>query len=49
MAVRTRVTMGLREGQLIQVQGDGVRDGMSVVVQGAYGLLPKTKIKVISR
>ncbi len=31
----------------MQVQGEGVREGMSVVVQGAYGLPPKTKITVI--
>jgi membrane fusion protein (multidrug efflux system) len=49
VAVRTRVTTGLREGQLVQVEGDGVREGVSVVVKGAYGLLPKTKIKVINR
>jgi RND family efflux transporter MFP subunit len=48
-AIRTRVTTGLREGGLMQVQGDGVREGMSVVVRGAYGLLPKTRIKVIGR
>jgi membrane fusion protein (multidrug efflux system) len=46
MAVRMRVSTGLREGGLMQVQGTGIRDGMSVVVRGAYGLLPKTKIKV---
>lgn len=46
-ATRTRVTTGLREGGLVQVEGDGIREGISVVVQGAYGLPPETKIKII--
>jgi membrane fusion protein, multidrug efflux system len=49
MAVRTPVRTGLTEGGLIQVEGNGVREGTSVVVQGAYGLLPKTRIRVIGR
>lgn len=49
MAVRTPVTTGLTEGGMIQIEGDGVREGMTVVVQGAYGLLPKTRIQVIGR
>jgi multidrug efflux pump subunit AcrA (membrane-fusion protein) len=48
-AVRTPVKTGIREGALIEVEGPGLRAGVSVVVQGAYGLLPKTKIKVIGR
>jgi len=49
VAVRTPVTTGLTEGGLIQVEGNSVREGTSVVVQGAYGLLPKARIKVIGR
>jgi len=49
LAVRTPVTTGLRDGRLMQVQGDGIREGVSVVVQGAYGLPPKTKIKILGR
>lgn len=48
-AIRTPVRTGIREGTLVEVEGQGLRTGVSVVVQGAYGLLPKTKIKVISR
>jgi membrane fusion protein (multidrug efflux system) len=47
MAVRTPVTRGLTDGPLVQVSGAGVREGRLVVVRGAYGLLPKTRIKVI--
>jgi membrane fusion protein (multidrug efflux system) len=48
-AIRTPVKTGLREGALVEVEGQGLRAGVPVVLQGAYGLLPKTKIKVISR
>ena len=49
MAIRTSVTTGLTEGGHVQVEGNGIHEGSSVVVQGAYGLLPKTRIKVIGR
>lgn len=48
-ATRTRVTTGLREGGLVEVEGDGIREGAAVVVQGAYGLAPSSTIKVIGR
>ncbi len=46
-AVRTAVKTGLREGTLVEVEGNGIREGASVVVQGAYGLPAKSKIKII--
>ena len=49
VAVRTPVTTGLTERGVTQVEGNALREGMSVVVQGAYGLLPKTRIKVTGR
>jgi len=48
-AVRTRVTTGLREGGLVEVEGAGIREGISVVVQGAYGLPSRTKVKISGR
>ncbi|MEP7118967.1 MAG: efflux RND transporter periplasmic adaptor subunit [Acidobacteriota bacterium] len=48
-ATRTPVTTGLREGGLVEVAGDGVQDGASVVVQGAYGLPGTSAIKVMGR
>lgn len=49
IATRTRVTPGLREGNLVEVTGDGLRAGMSVVVRGAYGLPPTSRVVVVSR
>jgi len=46
-ATRIPVTTGLREDDLIQVEGAGLREGMPVVVQGAYGLPPTTKVTII--
>lgn len=48
-AVRTRVTTGLREGGLVEVEGEGVAEGIPVVVQGAYGLPARTKVKISGR
>ena len=48
-AVKQRVTLGLSEGGGVEVQGDGLREGLSVVVQGAYGLPATSKIKVMGR
>ncbi len=45
-AVKTRVTLGLRDGNRVEVDGQGVREGIPVVVRGAYGLPPRTKVKV---
>jgi membrane fusion protein (multidrug efflux system) len=41
------VKVGLREGGLVEVEGDGIREGVSIVTEGAYGLPKETKIKVI--
>ena len=46
-AIRTPVKTGIREGTLIEVEGEGLRFGVSVVVQGAYGLPAKSKIKIL--
>lgn len=48
-ATRMPVKTGIREGNLIEVAGDGIRNGVSVVVQGAYGLPVKTKIKILGK
>jgi membrane fusion protein (multidrug efflux system) len=38
---------GLRDGNLIEVSGDGLQEGMTIVTQGVYGLPPKTRIRVV--
>ncbi|MEP7361605.1 MAG: efflux RND transporter periplasmic adaptor subunit [Chloroflexota bacterium] len=48
-AIKQRVTLGLSEGGVVEIQGDGLREGLSVVVQGAYGLPPTSQIKVMGR
>ncbi len=49
VAVRTPVKTGLTEGGLRGIEAAGLREGQQVVVQGAYGLLPRTRIRVIGR
>jgi membrane fusion protein (multidrug efflux system) len=46
-AKQHEVTLGLRDGNLIAVQGEGLQEGMTIVTQGAYGLPPETRIRVI--
>jgi membrane fusion protein (multidrug efflux system) len=48
-AVRTRVATGLRERGLVEVEGDGVREGVLVVVRGAYGLPPRAQVAISDR
>jgi membrane fusion protein (multidrug efflux system) len=40
------VSVGLRDRGLVEVAGDSVREGLTVVTQGAYGLPKETKIRV---
>jgi multidrug efflux pump subunit AcrA (membrane-fusion protein) len=48
-AVKRPVTAGLREGTLVEVEGEGLREGQSVVASGAYGLPKESRIKVVGR
>ena len=41
------VKPGLRDGAVIEVEGEGLKEGMTVVTKGAYGLPKDTKIRVI--
>ncbi|UOA07275.1 efflux RND transporter periplasmic adaptor subunit [Methylobacter sp. S3L5C] len=41
------IKRGLRDGNLIEIEGDDLRDGMTIVTQGMYGLPPETRIRVI--
>jgi len=42
------VQPGLRENGLVEVQGEGIHEGMQVVTVGAYGLPPETKVRIIT-
>jgi membrane fusion protein (multidrug efflux system) len=45
-AKQTIIKPGLREGNLVEVEGEGLREGMRIVTQGVYGLPPETRIRV---
>ncbi|MGE5236881.1 MAG: efflux RND transporter periplasmic adaptor subunit [Acidobacteriota bacterium] len=46
-AVLTRVKAGVREGGMVEVEGDGLREGMTIVTEGAYGMPKESKIRVL--
>ena len=46
-AVQVPVTTGLRDGDLVEVEADGLKEGDTIVTVGAYGLPKETKIKVV--
>jgi len=37
----------LRDGNLIEISGEGLQKGMTIVTQGVYGLPPETRIRVV--
>ncbi len=45
-AVRTPVTAGLRDGGLVEVSGEGIAKGTSIVTDEAYSLPERTKIRI---
>jgi len=48
-AIRKPVTTGLSDGGLVEVSGDGLREGMPVVTEEAYSLPEETKIRILGR
>jgi membrane fusion protein (multidrug efflux system) len=46
-AVKRPVKVGLRDGNLVEVEGDTLSAGVMVVTEGAYGLPTESKVKVI--
>ncbi len=48
-AIQKPVKAGLRDGGLVEVEGDGLQAGMTVVTEGAYGLPKETKIRVLEQ
>lgn len=49
VATKVEVKAGVREGALVEVEGEGIAEGLSVVAAGAYGMPHETKIRVIER
>jgi len=48
-AVQKPVKAGLRDGNLVEVEADGLQADMTVVTEGAYGLPKETKIRVLGK
>ncbi|WP_445366586.1 efflux RND transporter periplasmic adaptor subunit [Methylomonas sp. BW4-1] len=46
-AKQIAISPGLRDGKLVEITGDSLQEGMTVVTQGAYGLPAETHIRVI--
>jgi len=46
-AIQRPVNAGLRDGNMVEITGDGLKEGMVVVTEGAYGLPKETKVKVV--
>lgn len=49
LAKQQEIKPGLRDGNLVEVRGDGLQAGMTIVTQGSYGLPPETRIRVIKK
>ena len=47
-AVQKEVHTKLHQNGLVEIESEGIHEGMQIVTTGAYGLLPETKIKIIS-
>jgi len=46
-ARRVPVVRGLRDGEVFEIDGEGLKPGMRVVTVGAYGLPAETRIRVV--
>jgi membrane fusion protein (multidrug efflux system) len=46
-AVLKPVKAGLRESGLVEVRGDGLKEGLTIVTTEAYGIMGETKIHII--
>ena len=48
VAKQKTVKTGLRDGDLMEVEGEGVREGATVVTLGSYALPKETKVRILS-
>jgi RND family efflux transporter MFP subunit len=45
-AVQVPVKTGLRDGNLVEIEAEGLKEGDTIVTVGAYGLPKETKVKI---
>jgi RND family efflux transporter MFP subunit len=48
-AIQKSVKVGLREGALVEIEGEAVKEGVTIVTTDAYGLPEETKIRILNR
>lgn len=48
-ATQKSVKIGVRDGGLVEVEGEGLKEGDTVVTVGAYGLPKETKVKIAGK
>ena len=48
VARQKTVKVGLRDGPLVEVEGDGITEGATVVTLGSYALPKETKVRVLT-
>jgi membrane fusion protein (multidrug efflux system) len=46
-AIRKEVRVGIREGDLVEIEGEEVDEGDVVVTRGAYGLGEESKVRIV--
>jgi membrane fusion protein (multidrug efflux system) len=48
-AVQMPVKTGVRDGDMVEVEADGLKEGTTIVTVGAYGLPKETKVKITNK
>ena len=48
-AVQMPVKTGVRDGEMIEVEAEGLEEGTTIVTVGAYGLPKETKVKITNK